>query len=174
MVEPRGRVGGGGSPGAEGADEDLGKDGSDLAGSGGETVRGGTVAGGEAFTGGDESGGVGAEVEEELGENVESEETLAADVIVREADYDEEDGENDEAHKLDGPAADGIDGGNGDPVAGDCASADQDDVPDRNVVEKLVDVLAARIPNSGQNDGVVQSKAVESDLIAVSIGSRSW
>lgn len=112
-------------------------------------MRGGTVAGGEAFTGGDESGGVGAEVEEELGENVESEETLAADVVVREADYNEEDGENDEAHKLDGPAADSIDGGNGDPVAGDCASADQDDVPDRNVVEKLEDVLAAPIPNSG-------------------------
>lgn len=173
MVEPWGGVGGGGSLGAERANEHLGDDGADLAGSGGETVRGGTVAGGEAFSGGDESRGVRAEVEEELGEDVESEETLAAEIVVGEANDDEKDGEHDEAHELDGPSADGINGGNGDPVARDCARADKDDVPDSYVVEKFVNVLAAGVPNSSQNDRVVQSKTVEGNLMGVSIDSRS-
>lgn len=49
MVEPRALVGGGGTAGAERADEDLCDDGADLAGGGGDTVGGGTVAGGEAW-----------------------------------------------------------------------------------------------------------------------------
>lgn len=53
--------------GSEGAKHDLGNDGADFAGCGRETVRGGAVAGWEAFSGHDKGGGVGAEVEEELG-----------------------------------------------------------------------------------------------------------
>ena len=44
--------------GTERTDDDLRDDGTDFAGRGGETVRGGTVAGGEAFTRDDEGGGV--------------------------------------------------------------------------------------------------------------------
>jgi len=148
VVEPRGGVGGGGSLGTERADEDLGNDGADFAGGGGETVGGGTVTGRETFTGGDEGGGVGAEVEEELGENVESEEALRAEVVVGEANDDEENGKHGETHKLDGPAANGVDSGDSDPVARNCASADNDDVSDSCPVEKFINVATAGISNS--------------------------
>jgi hypothetical protein len=48
MVEPRALVRGGGTTRTERADEDLGDDGADLAGSGGDTVRGRTVTSWEA------------------------------------------------------------------------------------------------------------------------------
>ena len=51
VVEPGRLVGRSGAAGAEGTDEDLGDDGTDLAGGGGDTVGGGAVAGGEAWIG---------------------------------------------------------------------------------------------------------------------------
>lgn len=51
VVEPRRLVFGGGAAGAEGSDEDLGDDGADFAGGGGDTVGGGAVAGWEAWVG---------------------------------------------------------------------------------------------------------------------------
>jgi hypothetical protein len=48
VVEPRALVRSSGATGAERADKDLGDDGADLAGSGGDTVGGGTVASWEA------------------------------------------------------------------------------------------------------------------------------
>jgi hypothetical protein len=49
VVEPGGLVFGGGAAGAEGTDEDLGDDGADFAGGGGDAVGGGAVAGWEAW-----------------------------------------------------------------------------------------------------------------------------
>jgi hypothetical protein len=49
VVEPGGLVFGGGAAGAEGTDENLGDDGADFAGGGGDTVGGGAVAGWEAW-----------------------------------------------------------------------------------------------------------------------------
>ena len=60
VVEPRRGVGGGGATDTKGTDEDLSDDGTDLAGSSGETVGGGTVAGRETLARDDEGGGVGA------------------------------------------------------------------------------------------------------------------
>ena len=54
-------------------------------------MRGGAVAGWEAFAGHDEGGGVGAEVEEELGEDVDCEEAMSAEFGVGEAEDAEED-----------------------------------------------------------------------------------
>lgn len=48
VVEPGALVGGSGAAGAERADEDLGDDGADFAGGGGDAVGGGAVAGWEA------------------------------------------------------------------------------------------------------------------------------
>ena len=109
VVEPRGGVGGGGAADAEGTDEGLGDDGADFARGGGDAVRGGAVAGGEALAGDDEGGRVGAEVEEEVAEDVEGEEAVVADDVVAEAHDAEEDGEEDEAHELDGFPADRVD-----------------------------------------------------------------
>ena len=74
-------------------------------------MRCGAVARGEAFTRDDECCRVGAEVEEELGEDVECEEGMAREVVVGEANDDEENGENGETHELDGLAAEGVDCG---------------------------------------------------------------
>ena len=51
VVEPGRLVRGCGAAGAEGTDEDLGDDGADFAGGGGDTVGGGAVAGWEAWVG---------------------------------------------------------------------------------------------------------------------------
>ncbi|KAH9822789.1 dnaJ homolog-like protein subfamily C member 21 [Teratosphaeria destructans] len=166
VVEPGGGRGGGVGvaglgAGAEGAEDDLGDDGAELAGGGGEAVGGGAVAGGEALAGHDEGGGVGAEVEEELAEDVEGELAAGADVVVGEAPDAEEEGEDDEAGELDGLAADDVDEGDGEPVPGDGAGADQDDVADGGAVEHLVDVGAARVADGGQDGGVVEGDAVE-------------
>ena len=79
-------------------------------------MAGRTVPCREAFTRDDEGGGVGAEVEEELGEDVKSEEGTAGEKVVGEADGDKDAGEEDEAHELDGFAAQGVDGCDGNPV----------------------------------------------------------
>jgi hypothetical protein len=51
VVEPGAFVGGGCAAGSEGSDEDLGDDGADFAGGGGDAVGGGAVAGWEAWGG---------------------------------------------------------------------------------------------------------------------------
>ena len=136
VVEPGRRVGArDGAARAQRADDHLGDDGADLARGGRQAVRGGAVARGEALAGHDEGGGVGAEVEEELRDDVEGEEALGADLVVREADDAEEDGQHREAHVLDGFAPDGVDRRDRDPVARDGACADDDDVADGGVVE---------------------------------------
>lgn len=61
VVEPWRRIGRGRvTPNTEGPEDNLGDDGADLTGGGGETVGGGAVARGETFTGYDERGCVGA------------------------------------------------------------------------------------------------------------------
>ena len=58
-----------------------------------------------------------------------------AELVIGEADDDEEDGQDDKAHVLDGFATEDVDGGDGDPVAWDGTGADDDDVSDGGVVE---------------------------------------
>lgn len=60
----------------ERAKDTLGDNGSNFSGRSTEAVRGRAVAGREHFTRDDEGGGIGAEVEEELGEDVETEEAI--------------------------------------------------------------------------------------------------
>lgn len=101
---------------------DLRDDGTELARGGGDTVARAAVAGGEDFAGDDESGGVGTEVLEEVGEAVQEDEGalgVGEDGVVPEAHDDEDDGEHDEAHELDRLAAPGVDEEEGDPVTGD-------------------------------------------------------
>lgn len=168
VVEPRGGVGLGRATGTQRTEDALRDDGTDFAGGGGDTVRGGTVASREAFTRNDESGGVRTEVEEELGEDEERDETAGAgrglELVVGETDDDEDDGEHDEAHELDGFAAEGVDGGNGDPVTRDSAGADDDEVTDSGVVEDFVDGVAGGVADGGQDDRVVERDTVESDV----------
>lgn len=96
MGQPRGRSTAScallGTTDTEGSDGSLGNDGTELTGGGGDTVGGGAVASGETFAGDDEGGGVRAEVEEELGEDVDCEEAMAGELVVGEAEDAEEDG----------------------------------------------------------------------------------
>jgi len=93
MVQPRARgfacSAGLSTPGAEGAEDALSDNGTDFAGRSGETVGGGAVTCGEAFAWHDERGAVWSEVEEELSEDVEGEEGMAGQMVVREADDNE-------------------------------------------------------------------------------------
>ena len=99
-------------------------------------------------------------VEEELGEDVASKETVRANLVVTETHDAEDDGEQDETHELDGLATDGVDKRNSDPVTGDGTSTDDDDVTNGSAVENLVHVGATAVANSGENDRAVETETV--------------
>jgi hypothetical protein len=131
-----------------------------------DTVGGGAVAGGEALAGDDEGGGVGAEVEEELGQHVDGEKAVGGDVVISETHDDEEDGEDGEAHELDGLAADDIDSGHGEPVTGHGTSEHDDQVTDGSIVEVLVGggSTGGRVTDDGQDGGVVERQTVVGNI----------
>lgn len=92
VVHPRVGVLLGGAVGSEDGDGTLADDGADLAGGGRDTVGGGSVSGGEHLTGNDECSHVRTEVEEELGKNVDGQQSVAGNVVVRETHDDEKNG----------------------------------------------------------------------------------
>ena len=96
------------------------------------------VAGREALAGDDEGGRVGSEVEEELGENVDGQQSVGGELVVRKTHDDEENGKDGETTQLDGLAADCVDGRYGDPVTGDGTGEHNDQVTNGRVVEVLV------------------------------------
>ncbi len=165
VVEPGRRVGlGDMALGSERAEDALRDDGAHLARRGRETVRGRAVAGREALAGHDEGGGVGAEVEEELAQDVQGKQTMFAEVVIVESNDNEEDGQDSEASELDRFAADGVDGRHGHPVAGDGTGADDDQVANSGVAEDLIDVVALGVADGLKNDGVVETKAIECNI----------
>ena len=168
MVQPWGSSGTGSTrsstTSSERTEDDLCDDGADLPGGGGETVRGGTVTGWEAFTRNNEGGRVGTEVEEKLGKDVKSEERVAGELVVSETDNDEKNGEECETHDLDGLSAESVDGGDGDPVTWNGTGANEDEVTNGGSVEDFIHITAARIADSTENDGVVETKTVVGDI----------
>jgi hypothetical protein len=85
-------------------------------------------------------------------------------MVVREADDNEDDGEQDKPTQLDGLAANGVNGSNGDPIAWDGASTDDDQVANRIAAEDFVDIATLGEANSAENDRVVETQAIEGDL----------
>lgn len=164
MWQPWGFVAWVGTLGTERTDEDLGENGANLSGGGGDTVRGGSVASWEAFSWNNEGGGVGAKVEKELTKNVKREKATLGDGVESGTDDEEENGENDESHELDGLTTNGIDSSDGDPVSGDGTSTDEDDVSDSVVAEGLVDVWMLRVTDLFEDDGVVQTQSIKSNV----------
>lgn len=141
----------------------LGDDSSDLARGSADAVRGGSVAGREALARNNEGGGVGSEVEEELGQDVEGKKTIVRvlERLIGKADDNEQNGQDDEPGELNGLPADSVDSGNSDPVAGDGTSDDQNQVTNGVAVEGLVHVLTTSPTDCTQNDGIVQAQSVE-------------
>ena len=106
------------------SETDLGNNSSKLAGGGRDTVCGRTVTGREGLTRNNESGGVGAKVLEEVGHAIEEDESLGGasgggEFVVTKTHDDEEDGKDDEAHKLNGLATPAVDEDERDPVSRD-------------------------------------------------------
>ena len=127
-------------------------------------MAGAAVAGGEALAGDDEGGGVGAEVEEQLGENVKGEQSALGEGVIGEADDGEDDSYDEEAADLDGFATQRVDQGDREPIARDAASADEDKVSDGIIAEDLIHVVPARKADSAKDGDVIQAQAVVGEI----------
>jgi len=107
-------------------------------------MRGRPVPSREDLSGDDEGGGVGAEILEEIRQAIQEHKRLLGtitrgELIISKAHDDEEDGEDDEAHELDGFAAPGVDEEEGDPVPWDETCGGEDEISDTDVVQIVVD-----------------------------------
>ena len=89
---------------------------------------------------------------------------MSAEVVVCETNDAEKDGKDDETHELDGLAAHGVDEGNCDPITWDCTGADEDETADGCFVEDLVHGFPAVVTDRGQDNGVVETQTIESDI----------
>ena len=104
------------------------------------------------------------EVKEKLAKNVAGEEGMLAELLVRETDDAEEDGEDCETYELNGLATNGIDESNGDPLTWNGTGANDDEVPDRRVLEDMILVFATGVTNCSQDAGVVETETTEGDI----------
>lgn len=132
---------------------ELTDDGTNLSGRSGNTVGGRPIPRGEALARDDEGGRVRTEVEEELSQDVHSQQAVLTKLVIGETHDDEQDSEDREAHELDGLAADGVNGSNGHPVARDGTRQDDDKIANRSIVQIFVCGLRAcgRIANGGKD-----------------------
>lgn len=133
-----------------------------------------TITSWEGLARDNESGGVGAEVLEEVGQAVEEDEGLgggggSGELVVTETHDDEDNGKHDEAHKLNGLATPAVDEDEGNPVSGDETGDGEDQVSDTDVPEVVEDLEGPSAAGSsetdgGQDDGRVKTETVESDI----------
>lgn len=106
------------------------------------------------------------EIEEELAENVKRQETASVvqESVVGESDRSKDNCKHGETHELDGLASNGVHCGNSNPVTRDCSSTDKNQVTHSRVVEDLVHAVTFRVANGSENDRVVKTETVESNL----------
>jgi hypothetical protein len=155
-------------------ESDLGDNSTKLAGSGRDTVGGGTVTGGEDLSRNDKSRRVGAKVLEEVRQTIKEDECLLSPIggrefVVRETHDDECASEHTETEKLDGLAAPRVDEKEGNPVSRNETGDGKNQVTDGDVVQVVEDFLgSSRVWRSeadgGQDDGGVEPKTVEGNL----------
>ena len=122
---------------SQGSDQSLGDDGTDFTGSSTHTVGGRTISRREDFTRNDESRGVGTEILEEIAETVKSKQSPRRDFVETETDNTEENSKHGETTDLDRFAANGIDGSNGNPIAGNETGARQNQVANTSIVQSM-------------------------------------
>lgn len=108
---------------------------------------------GEDFCRRDECRGIGAKVEEELSEHVEDEEMAFGEALPAESEDTEDYGEDAKAGDLNAFAAEGVDGEDGKPVAGEGAGADEYDLAGCRVAEVEVEVVALVEAHGGHEGG---------------------
>jgi hypothetical protein len=119
---------------------------------------------GEDFCGRDKGCGVGAEVEEELCEDVEREEVRFCEPAPGETEDAEDDGENKEAADLDGFAAELVDEENGAEVAWESTRADEYNLACGSVAQMEVEVGALVEAHGGEKRGGGKAQAVEGEV----------
>ncbi|KAB8659296.1 hypothetical protein FH972_026185 [Carpinus fangiana] len=150
--------------GGEVVEEDTGENGTHLADGSGEAVGETADTRGEGLGGDDEGGGVGAEVEEQLGQGEAGKLASGADAVVVASNDTEEQGGEDEATDLDGLASEPLNGRNGQEVTGEVAGDDDDQVTVGTAEELVVGVGAGGEADGGEQRGLVQVGAVEGDV----------
>lgn len=116
------------------------------------------------FSWNDEGGRIGAEVEEELSDDVAGEQAIFADRMIAEAHDAEQNGQDDEAAHLDWLATNSIHSGCGDPVTRYCACTDEDEIADGDVVEDAVNTVAFGISDRLKDRCVVETDTIESHV----------
>ena len=79
-----------------------------------------------------------------------------------ESDSDKQDGQHAKAEKLNRSATESVDRGDSNPITGNGTSDDEDKIADSLTVEELVDILATGPSDCTEDEGVVQTKTVES------------
>lgn len=104
-------------------------------------------------------------VEEEFNQNVETKLVVTSKVVEVETPYDEQDGENDEATKLDWLTSEGINSGDGHPVSWNGTCSDENAITGSQVVEDLVNSWASAVADRGENSSAVETKTVESNIL---------
>lgn len=86
---------------------------------------------------------------------------MAGEMLVGESPNDEENGEAHETHELNWLTSNNIDGGNGHPVARNCASNNKDTITSGKVVEDSVNVWSSAVANGGKHSGRVETETIE-------------
>ena len=89
---------------------------------------------------------------------------MVQEPVVSKANYGKQDCQHSEAHELNRLASNGVDKGDSDPIARNCSSTDKDQITHSSIVEDFVHAVTFRVANGTKDDGVVEAKAIESDL----------
>ena len=84
--------------------------------------------------------------------------------IVGEPDANENNGEHDEAHHLDGFPAPSIDESNGDPISRDRTSTDDDKISNSGIVKGFIHGISLGVADGTQDDGIIETKAIEGHI----------
>jgi len=98
---------------------------------------------------------------------------MSDELVVREPDNDEDDGQHAEAHKLNGLSANGVHESDSYPVARNRSGAHDDQITNSGVVEDLVHAVALGETDRAENNGVIEAEAIEGNLWPVSILNSS-
>ena len=89
---------------------------------------------------------------------------MGANGVVSETHNQEQNGQDDETHELDGLSANPVDKSYSDPVTWNSTGANNDHVSNSSTVEDLVDVSTTRVANCGKDNGVVERDTIVSDI----------
>ena len=101
-----------------------------------------------------------------MSENIESKErtVVLEERIVGEPDANENDGEHDETHHLDGFTTPSIDESNGDPISWNRTSTDDDKISNCGIVKCFIHGISFGVADGTQDDGIIETKTIEGHI----------